>query len=115
MRKHGLTCDNLLAVDLVTTDGQLVRASEREHPELFWGVRGGGGNFGVVTAFRYRLHEVGPTVLAGPLLFLAADAGELLRFYREFVERAPDELTTVVNLRDAPPLPFIPEHLHGAR
>jgi FAD/FMN-containing dehydrogenase len=113
MRKHGLTCDNLLAVDLVTADGQLVRASEREHPELFWGVRGGGGNFGVVTAFRYRLHEVGPTVLAGPVLFPAADAGDLLRFYRDFVERAPDELTTVVNLRDAPPLPFIPEHLHG--
>src|SRR6266567_2856889 len=93
MRKHGLTCDNLLAVDLVTADGQLVRASEREHPELFWGVRGGGGNFGVVTAFRYRLHEVGPTVLAGPILFPAADAGELLRFYRDFVRRAPDETT----------------------
>jgi FAD/FMN-containing dehydrogenase len=113
MRKHGLTCDNLLAVDLVTADGQLVRASEREHPELFWGVRGGGGNFGVVTAFQYRLHEVGPAVLAGPILFPAADAAELLRFYRDFAENAPDELTTVLNLRHAPPVPFIPEHLHG--
>jgi len=114
MRRDGLTCDNLLAVELVTAEGRLVRASEREHPELFWGVRGGGGNFGVVTAFRYRLNQVGPTVLAGPLFFAAADAAELLRFYRDFAEAAPDELTTVVNLRHAPPLPFIPEHLHGA-
>jgi FAD/FMN-containing dehydrogenase len=113
MRKHGLTCDNLLAVDLVTADGQLVRASEREHPELFWGVRGGGGNFGVVTAFRYRLHQVGPTVLGGPLFYSADAAGELLRFYRDFADAAPDELTTVVNLRQVPPLPFIPERLHG--
>jgi FAD/FMN-containing dehydrogenase len=113
MRKHGLTCDNLLAVDLVSADGRLLRASEREQPELFWGIRGGGGNFGVVTAFRYRLHEVGPTVLAGPIMFAAEDAAELLRFYRDFAEAAPDELTTVVNLRHAPPLPFIPEHLHG--
>jgi FAD/FMN-containing dehydrogenase len=113
MRRDGLTCDNLLAVDLVTAEGRLVRASERERPELFWGVRGGGGNFGVVTAFQYRLHQVGPAVLAGPLFFAADDAGELLRFYRDFAEAAPDELTTVVNLRNAPPLPFIPEHLHG--
>jgi FAD/FMN-containing dehydrogenase len=114
MRRDGLTCDNLLAVDLVTADGRLVRASEREHPELLWGVRGGGGNFGVVTAFRYRLHRLGPTVLAGPLYFAADDAGELLRFYRDFAAAAPDELTTIVNLRYAPPLPFIPERLHGA-
>ena len=114
MRKHGLTCDNLLAVDLVTADGRLLRASEDEHPELFWGVRGGGGNFGVVTAFQFRLHGVGPTVLAGPILFPAADAGELLRWYRDFADAAPDELTTVVNLRRAPALPIIPEHLHGA-
>jgi FAD/FMN-containing dehydrogenase len=114
MRKHGLTCDNLLAVDLVTADGQPVRASEQQHPELFWGIRGGGGNFGVVTAFQYRLHQVGPTVLGGPLFFPAADARTLLRFYRDFAEAAPDELTTVVNLRYVPPLPFIPERLHGA-
>jgi FAD/FMN-containing dehydrogenase len=113
MRKHGLTCDNLLAVDLVSADGRLLRASEREQPELFWGVRGGGGNFGVVTAFQYRLHQVGPTVLAGPIMFPADGARELLRFYRDLAETAPDELTTVVNLRHAPSLPFIPEHLHG--
>jgi FAD/FMN-containing dehydrogenase len=113
MRKHGLTCDNLTAVDLVTADGRLVRASGEAHPELLWAVRGGGGNFGVVTAFRYGLHEVGPTVLAGPVFFAAADAGELLHWYRDFAEAAPDELTTVVNLRYAPPLSFIPERLHG--
>jgi FAD/FMN-containing dehydrogenase len=113
MRKYGLTCDNLLEVDLVTADGEVVRASGAEHPELFWGVRGGGGNFGVVTAFRYRLHEVGPTVLAGPIFFPAEDARELLRWYRDFAADAPDELTTVVNLRHAPPLPVIPERLHG--
>src|SRR5262245_30991425 len=77
MRRHGLTCDNLLEADLVTADGRLVRASERDHPELLWGLRGGGGNFGVVTAFRYRLHEVGPTVLAGPIYFAADDAVEV--------------------------------------
>jgi FAD/FMN-containing dehydrogenase len=114
MRKHGLTCDNLLEADLVTAEGRLVRASEREHPELLWGLRGGGGNFGVVTAFRYRLHEVGPTVLAGPIYFAADDAVEVLRWYRDVAEDAPDELSTVVNLRHAPPLPFIPERLHGA-
>src|SRR5574341_1662265 len=113
MRKHGLTCDNLLEADLVTADGRFVRASEREQPELLWGLRGGGGNFGVVTAFRYRLHEVGPTVLAGPIYFAADDAVEVLRRYRDVVEDAPDELGTVVNLRFAPALPFIPEHLHG--
>jgi FAD/FMN-containing dehydrogenase len=113
MRKHGLTCDNLLAADLVTADGQHVRASGQQHPELFWGVRGGGGNFGVVTAFHYRLHQVGPTVLGGPLFFPAADARALLHFYRDFAEAAPDELTTVLNLRYVPPLPFIPERLHG--
>jgi FAD/FMN-containing dehydrogenase len=113
MRRDGLTCDNLLEVELVTAEGRVVHAGEREHPELYWGVRGGGGNFGVVTAFRYRLNQVGPTVLAGPLYYAADDAGELLRFYRDFAEDAPDELTTVVNLRYAPPLPFIPEHLHG--
>ena len=75
MRKHGLTVDNLLAVDVVAADGELLRASEDEHPDLFWALRGGGGNFGVVTAFEFRLHSVGPTVLAGPILWDASDAG----------------------------------------
>src|SRR4029453_6885864 len=76
MRKHGLTIDNLLAVDVVTADGELLRASEDEHPDLFWALRGGGGNFGVVTSFEFRIHSVGPTVLAGPILWDATDAGE---------------------------------------
>jgi FAD/FMN-containing dehydrogenase len=113
MRKHGLTVDNLLATDVVTADGELLRASEDEHPDLFWALRGGGGNFGVVTSFEFRLHDVGPTVLAGPVLWDASDAEEVLRFYRDFVRDAPDELGTVVRFGAAPPLPVIPAHLHG--
>ncbi len=112
MRKHGLTVDNLLAADVVTADGELLRASEDEHPDLFWALRGGGGNFGVVTSFEFRLHSVGPIVLAGPILWDASDAGEVLRFYRDFIRDAPDELGTVVRFGTAPPLPVIPEHLH---
>jgi FAD/FMN-containing dehydrogenase len=112
MRKHGLTIDNLLTVNIVTADGELLRASEDDHPDLFWALRGGGGNFGVVTSFEFRLHSVGPTVLAGPILWDAADAGDLLRFYCDFIHDAPDELGTVVRFGTAPPLPVIPEDLH---
>jgi FAD/FMN-containing dehydrogenase len=112
MRKHGLTVDNLLAADIVTADSELLHASEHDHPDLFWALRGGGGNFGVVTSFEFRLHSVGPTVLAGPILWDAADAGEVLRFYRDFVRDAPDELGTVVRFGTAPPLPVIPAELH---
>src|SRR3546814_274441 len=105
MRKHGLTVDNLLAVDVVTADGELLRASEDEHSDLFWALRGGGGNFGVVTSFEFRLHSVGPTVLAGPILWDATDAGEVLRFYRDLVRDAPDEPGTVVRFGAPPPLP----------
>src|SRR5262245_4789396 len=112
MRKHGLTVDNLLAVDIVTAEGKLLRASEDEHSDLFWALRGGGGNFGVVTAFEFRLHSVGPTVLAGPVLWDATDAVEVLRFYRDFVRDAPGELGTVVRFGAAPPLPDIPADLH---
>ena len=112
MRKHGLTIDNLHAADVVTADGVLLRASADEHPDLFWALRGGGGNFGVVTAFEFRLHPVGPAVLAGPILWDATDAREVLRFYRDFVRDAPDELGTVVRFGTAPPLPVIPEALH---
>lgn len=112
MRKHGLTVDNLLAVNVVTAEGELLRASEYEHPELFWALRGGGGNFGVVTSFEFRLHSVGPTVLAGPILWDATDAREVLRSYRDFVRDAPDELGTVVRFGAAPPLPVIPADLH---
>jgi FAD/FMN-containing dehydrogenase len=112
MRKHGLTIDNLLAAEIVTADGRLLRASEEEHPDLFWALRGGGGNFGVVTSFEFRLHSVGPIVLAGPILWGASDVGEVLRFYRDFTRNAPDELGTVVRFGSAPPLPGIPEDLH---
>jgi FAD/FMN-containing dehydrogenase len=112
MRKHGLTVDNLLAADVVTADGELLRASEDEHPDLFWALRGGGGNFGVVTSFEFRLHSIGPIVLAGPIVWDAADAGTVLRLYRDFISEAPDELGTIVRFGTAPPLPGIPEDLH---
>src|SRR5688500_3211128 len=112
MRKHGLTVDNLLAVEVVAADGKLLRASEDEHPDLFWALRGGGGNFGVVTSFEFCLHPVGPTVLAGPIFWDAADAGEVLRHYRDFIRDAPDELGTVVRFGAAPPLKVIPGELH---
>jgi FAD/FMN-containing dehydrogenase len=113
MRKHGAVVDNLVAADVVTVDGEAIRASEDERPDLLWGLRGGGGNFGIVTSFEYRLHEVGPTVLAGPMYHALENAPEVLRFYRDFIADAPDELTTILNLRPAPPLPLIPEDLHG--
>lgn len=112
MRKHGLTVDNLFSVEVVTADGKRLHASEDEHTDLFWAVRGGGGNFGVVTAFEFRLHPVGPAVLAGPILWDARDVAEVLRFYRDFIRDAPDELGTVVRFGAAPPLPVIPEPLH---
>jgi FAD/FMN-containing dehydrogenase len=113
MRKHGATVDNLLSADLVTADGKRVSASEEEKPDLFWGIRGGGGNFGIVTSFEYRLHPVGPIVLAGPIFHPLADAPDVLRFYRDFIADAPDELTTIFALRMAPPLPFLPDEVHG--
>jgi FAD/FMN-containing dehydrogenase len=113
MRKHGATVDNLLSVDLVTAEGELLTASEDENPDLFWGIRGGGGNFGVVTSFEYRLHPVGPIVLAGPIFHPLEDAREVLAFYREFTATAPDELTTIFELSVAPPAPFLPEDVHG--
>ena len=113
MRKHGATVDNLVSVDVVTAEGELLTASEDQNPDLFWGLRGGGGNFGIVTSFEYRLHPVGPIVLAGPIFHRLEDAREVLRFYREFIAAAPDELTTIFDLSVAPPLPFLPEDVHG--
>jgi FAD/FMN-containing dehydrogenase len=113
MRRYGLTADNVLSADVITADGDLLRASAEEHADLFWGLRGGGGNFGVVTSFEYRLHPVGPIVLAGVMLYPAANVREVLGSYREFLESAPDELTTIVVLRAAPPAPFLPSWVHG--
>src|SRR3954447_18558778 len=115
MRKHGLTADNLISADVVTGDGRLVHASADENPELFWGLRGGGGNFGIVTSFEYRLHPVGPVVMGGPVIYPGGMAADILRFYREWSKDAPDELTSLVSLATAPPAPFIPEEWHGKR
>jgi FAD/FMN-containing dehydrogenase len=110
-RKLGFACDNLLEIELVTARGELVKASEHENAELFWGLRGGSGNFGVVTALRFKLHPVGPLVLAGMLLFPRERAGEVLRAYRDFMRDAPDEVGGGFALICAPPEPFVPEHL----
>lgn len=112
-RKLGLTIDNLLSADVVTADGELVRASTAEHPDLFWALRGGGGNFGVVTAFEFKLHKLGPQVLAGLVVHPFDNAREVLKEYREALEDAPDELTCWAVARQAPPLPFLPADWHG--
>jgi FAD/FMN-containing dehydrogenase len=112
-RKFGMTIDNLVAADVVTVDGDLVRASADENPDLFWAIRGGGGNFGVVTAFEFGLHPIGPEVMSGLLVHPFERAPELLRRYREVTAEAPDELTCYALLRKAPPLPFLPAEVHG--
>ncbi|MDQ4053257.1 MAG: FAD-binding oxidoreductase [Actinomycetota bacterium] len=112
MRKHGLTVDNLVEAEVVTAGGEIIRASTHEHPDLFWALRGGGGNFGVVTSFRFALHPVGPTLTAGPVFWAAEDTTDVLRFYREFVTDAPDELMTIVRLGTVPPLPVVSAELH---
>jgi FAD/FMN-containing dehydrogenase len=112
-RKYGLTVDNLLSADVVTAAGELVHTSETAHPDLFWAIRGGGGNFGVVTSFEFRLHPVGPQVIAGLIVHPISAAKEVLREYRHLVSEAPDDLTCWVVLRKAPPLPFLPPEVHG--
>ena len=113
MRRYGPTVDNLLAADVVTADGSHLTASEDEHPDLFWGLRGGGAGLGIVTSFSFRLHHVGPEVLAGPVLWDIEDAPEVLRSYRDLVAAAPREVNTIVTLRRAPPSPSLPRELHG--
>jgi FAD/FMN-containing dehydrogenase len=114
MRKAGLSIDNLRSTAVVTVDGRTVVANHEENPDLFWGLRGGGGNFGIVTSFEFDLHPVGPTVLAGMVVHTMDAAAEVLGFFRDFAAEAPDEVGILANLRLAPPLPVIPEHLHGA-
>lgn len=113
MRQYGLTIDQLLSVDLITADGRFVTASEKENPDLFWGVRGAGANFGVITDFEFRLNPVGPEVLAGPILWPIERSPDVLRFYRDWIMDVPNELTTIVVHRKVPPLPVIPTELHG--
>jgi FAD/FMN-containing dehydrogenase len=112
-RKHGLSVDHLRSVDLVTAEGEFVKANEDENSDLFWGIRGGGGNFGIVTEFAFDLVPLGPTVLAGPVFWAMEDSPQVLRFYRDWVAGAPDDLMTIVIHRKAPPLPFVPQELHG--
>ncbi len=111
--KYGLACDNLLSAQVVLADGRVVTASERDEPDLFWAIRGGGGNFGIVTEFEYRLHELGPIVLAGLALWPMERAGEIMRAWRDYVDQAPDELSTACAILTAPPEPFVPDALKG--
>jgi FAD/FMN-containing dehydrogenase len=113
MRKCGLAIDNLVSCDVVTAEGEFLVASERENPDLFWGLRGGGGNFGVVTSFEFRLHPLGPIITAGMVAWPMDDAPEVLRLLRQVAADAPDELGIMASLRLAPPLPIVPEELHG--
>jgi FAD/FMN-containing dehydrogenase len=112
-RKHGMTIDNLLSADVVTADGSQVRASETENADLFWGLRGGGGNFGIVTRFEFQLHPVGPNVLSGLIAFPFDQAKSVLTRFARFTETMPDELNVWMVTRKAPPLPFLPQHVHG--
>jgi FAD/FMN-containing dehydrogenase len=112
-RKYGMTIDNLEAAEVVTATGEVVRASATENPDLFWALRGGGGNFGVVTRFDFRLHSVGPDLLSGLIVYPLSEAKAVLRQYRDFMTKAPDELSVWVVLRQAPPLPFLPQEAHG--
>ena len=112
-RKYGLTIDNLLSVEMVTANGEIVTASNTENPDLFWAVRGGGGNFGIVTNFDFRAASIGTEVYTGPVVKRFDDLKSYMRFYREFVRSMPDEMTIWTVVRHAPPLPFIPEEYHG--
>ena len=115
-RTHGLSCDNLLSVDIVTADGQLRTASPRDNPDLFWAVRGGGGNFGVVTSFEYRLHQVGPTVLAGLLIWPRTMARDVLRAFRELTQGAPENASAYAGLGTSPdgvPVVLLAAFHHG--
>jgi FAD/FMN-containing dehydrogenase len=111
--KYGLACDNLISAEVVLADSSVVRASEEEHADLFWAIRGGGGNFGIVTEFEFRLHPLGPTALAGLLMFPIERAPDVIRRWRDVADAAPDELSTACVLITAPPEPFVPPELHG--
>jgi FAD/FMN-containing dehydrogenase len=112
-RKYGMTIDNLVSVDVITADGKKIRASETDNADLFWAIRGGGGNFGAVTQFEFQLFPVGPDIFAGLIVFPFKQAKQILSKYRQFVNSAPEELNVWVVLRKAPPLPFLPENVHG--
>src|SRR5688572_18576425 len=112
-RRHGWTCDNVLSMEVVTADAAVLRVSADENPDLFWALRGGSGNFGIVTSFEYRLFPVGPEILGGAIAWRGQDARQVLDAYREFSAAAPRELTSVAVLRIAPPAPWLPKEMHG--
>lgn len=112
-RKYGMTVDNLMSVDMVTADGRQTRASANENSDLFWGTRGGGGNFGIVTRFEFELHPVGPELLSGLMVFPFIQAKAVVTQFARFTETMPDELNVWLVIRHAPPLPFLPESVHG--
>ena len=112
-RKYGMTIDNLVSVEIVTAEGKQLHSNETENADLFWAIRGGGGNFGVVTQFEFQLFPVGPEIFAGLMVFPFSQAKRILNNYRQFVKSAPEELNVWVVLRKAPPLPFLPENVHG--
>jgi FAD/FMN-containing dehydrogenase len=112
-RRHGWTCDNVISMDVVTAEGKVVRASADENADLFWALRGGSGNFGIVTSFEYRLHAVGPEILGGAIAWRADESREVLEAYRELSAKAPRDLTSVAVLRTAPPAPWLPKDVHG--
>lgn len=113
-RKWGLACDNLLSVEIVTADGEVLRASMTEHPDLFWAVRGGGGNFGIVTSFEFALHHLGPDIYGVTTIYPFEEAASVLRNWRDVVMQVPDEVTSGVLLWGMPPLPDVPEEMHWA-
>ncbi len=112
-RKYGLSVDNLISAEVVTADGSLVTASAVENPDLFWGIRGGGGNFGIVTSLEFRCADIGTEIYSGLIVKRFEDAREYIRFHREYVRTLPDEMTVWMVIRHAPPLPFLPSEVHG--
>jgi len=112
-RKYGLASDNLLSADIVTAEGELIRVSETKHPDLFWALRGGGGNFGIVTSFEFRACPLGPEVMAGIVFYPMDQAREVISLYREITQSAPDDLCCLLIMRMAPPMPFLPQEVHG--
>ena len=113
MRKYGLAADNLIGADVVTADGRLVHACDSENRELFWGLRGGGGNFGIVTQFEFELHPIGEAIYAGPIFYPADADRDLLHRFRDWAPALSDDISTLMNLTSAPPLPVIPQEWHG--
>lgn len=112
-RKHGLSVDNLISAEVVTADGRLLTASAEENPDLFWGIRGGGGNFGIVTSFEFKCAEIGTEVYSGLIVKKFEDAEKYIKFHRDYVRKLPDEMTVWLAVRHAPPLPFLPKDVHG--